>query len=52
MTACLHHINDDPNGLRCLLDDHPEHPNGHQYNASDAPDVRHQENASDGEWRR
>ena len=39
MTACLHHLNDGP--LACLLAAHPDTPTGHRYEASWAPDGRH-----------
>lgn len=38
MTACTYRLDGDPNGLRCLLDDHPNHPNGHRYAGSAVPD--------------
>lgn len=36
--TCQHHIDGDPNGLRCTLDDHPDHPNGHLYRGSSVCD--------------
>lgn len=35
---CTHRFLDHPDGLPCLLPDHPEHPNGHSYAATGAPD--------------
>lgn len=32
--TCAHHLDDDPNGLRCVLEDHPDHPNGHSYTST------------------
>lgn len=39
MSPCLHHLDDDPTGLRCLLNEHPAHPNGHRYDATAGPDL-------------
>lgn len=43
---CAHRLADDPTGLRCLLEDHPDHPNGHRYEStSGVPDCAKEEMA-------
>jgi hypothetical protein len=39
MTACTHTIGDQPNGLRCQLDEHPDHPNGHCYQSGSGSEL-------------
>ena len=46
MTACPHRIVDDPTGLACLLDDHPDTPRGHSYESTSVPD-RHYESSGE-----